>query len=195
MNLTREGLDFIIEQETGGRDEYNRHPEWPGEASGITIGVGYDLGYNLSTAVSQDWSQHVSRPDLARLVACTGIRGQDAKLLLCSVRDITIDWESAIDVFERVTVPRFYLQMLRIYPQADELEPHQTAALLSLVFNRGASLTGDRRKEMLEIQTALKTGELAQVPDLIRSMERLWPDTKGLRLRRHREADLFAAIA
>lgn len=195
MNLTREGLNFIIDQETGGRDEYNRHPEWPGEASGITIGIGYDLGYNSSTTVSKDWAEHVSRADLARLVACAGIRGQDAKLLLCSVRDMTILWESAIEVFEEVTVPKFYLQMLRIYPQADELEPNQTAALLSLVFNRGASLSGDRRREMLEIQSALKTGAVHQVPDLLRSMDRLWPDTKGLRLRRHREADLFAAIA
>jgi len=99
-----------------------------------------------------------------------------------------------MEVFEEVTVPRFYLQMLRIYPQADELEPNQTAALLSLVFNRGASLTGERRREMLEIQSALKTGAVAQVPDLLRSMDRLWPNTKGLRLRRHREADLFADI-
>jgi GH24 family phage-related lysozyme (muramidase) len=192
MNLTREGLDFIIEQETGGCDEYNRHPEWPGEASGITIGIGYDIGYNSSAAVSQDWGQHVSRADLARLVACSGIRGQNAKPLLFGVRDIAISWESASEVFEEVTVPRFYLQMLRIYPQADEMEPNQTAALLSLVFNRGASLTGERRREMLEIQNALKAGDLAQVPDLLRSMDRLWPETKGLRLRRHREADLFA---
>jgi len=100
-----------------------------------------------------------------------------------------------MEVFEEVTVPRFYLQMLRIYPQADELEPNQTAALLSLVFNRGASLTGERRREMLDIQNAMKAGDLAQVPDLLRSMDRLWPNTKGLRLRRHREADLFANIA
>ena len=194
MNLTREGINFIVEQETGGRDEYNPRPEWPGEASGVTIGIGYDLGYNSSTAVSQDWGQHVSRTDLARLVACSGIRGEDAKMLLFSVRDISIPWESAMEVFEEVTVPRFYLQMLRIYPQADELEPNQTAALLSLVFNRGASLTGDRRREMLDIQNALKAGDLTQVPDLLRSMDRLWPNTKGLRLRRHREADLFADV-
>jgi GH24 family phage-related lysozyme (muramidase) len=195
MNLTPEGINFIIEQETGGRDEYNPRPEWPGEASGVTIGIGYDIGYNSSTQVSQDWREHVLRADLARLVACSGIRGQDAKLLLCAVRDISVPWKSALEVFERVTVPRFYLQMLRIYPHADELEPNQTAALLSLVFNRGASLSGDRRREMLEIQSALRAGLVSQVPDLLRSMDRLWPNTKGLRLRRHREADLFSSIA
>ena len=192
MNLTRNGLNFIIERETGGPDEYNPHPEWPGEASGITIGIGYDLGYNSAASISREWSEHVPRADLARLVGCTGIRGMDAKLLLCSVRDIRIAWDSALEVFEQVTVPKFYLQMLRIYPQADQLEPNQTAALLSLVFNRGTSLAGDRRREMVAIQTALSAGKLAEVPDLLRSMQRLWPDTKGLRVRRELEAELFA---
>lgn len=191
MNLTKQGLDFIIERETGGPDEYNPHPEWPGEASGITIGVGYDLGFNSSASISREWSEHVTRADLARLVACTGIRGDDARLLLFTVRDIRISWESALEVFKQVTVPKFYLQMLRIYPQADQLEPNQTAALLSLVFNRGSSLTGDRRREMLAIQSALSAGKLAEVPDLLRSMQRLWPDTKGLRIRRELEAELF----
>ena len=195
MNLNKAGITFIIEQETGGQDEYNRHPEWPGEQSGVTIGIGYDLGYNGAGVISQDWEEHVSRADLSRLTACAGIKGAFAKELAHQLRDISISWDSAVEVFEQVTVPKFYLQMLRIYPQADELEPHQTAALLSLVFNRGNSLSGDRRREMLEIQTALKNGDLAQVPDLLRSMDRLWPETKGLRLRRHREADLFANIA
>jgi GH24 family phage-related lysozyme (muramidase) len=194
MNIDDNGIKFIVEQETGGEDEYNCHPEWPGEQSGITIGVGYDLGYNSSTDISWDWGEHVSRIDLARLVACAGIKADSARPLLSAVRDIQIPWESALEVFHEMTMPRFYLQMLRIYPQADELKPNQTAALLSLVFNRGTKLTGDRRTEMLDIQTALKTNNLATVPDLLRKMDRLWPDTKGLRIRRHAEADLFANV-
>jgi len=191
MNIDEAGLNFIIEQETGGQDEYNRHPEWPGEASGITIGIGYDLGYNSSATISRDWQLEVQRADLERLVACAGIRGADAQTRLPLVRDIKIDWQSAVDVFESVTVPRFYDMMLNVYPEAAQLGSNQAAALLSLVFNRGSALSGDRRREMQEIQYALKAGTIAQVPDLLRSMDRLWPNTKGLRLRRHREADLF----
>jgi len=194
MNLDNNGIKFIVDRETGGEEEYNRHPEWPGESSGVTIGIGYDLGFNTSTDISKTWREHVSRADLARLVACAGIKGDAARALLPAVRDIEVTWESAMDVFRDVTLPRFYLLMLRIYPHADELAPNQTAALLSLVFNRGNDLEGDRRTEMLEIQTALKTGNLATVPALFRKMERLWPNTKGLRLRRHAEADLFADV-
>lgn len=191
-NIDQKGLDFIVEQETGGENEYNRHPEWPGEASGITIGIGYDLGYNSSATISKDWQLQLKRNDLERLIACAGIRGKEAQQRLPLVRDIEVSWESAVMVFENITVPKFYQTMLSIYPEAAQLAPNQAAALLSLVFNRGSSLSGDRRREMLEIQQALKAGTLAQIPDMLRSMDRLWPNTKGLRLRRHREADLFA---
>jgi len=191
MNLNNKGLQFIIDQETGGENEYNRHPEWPGEASGITIGIGYDLGYNDPASISRDWSEHFDRIDLARFVAVSGLKGQDAHAKLPFLKDITIQWSAALDVFKEATVPKFYLHMLRIYPQADELEPEQTAALLSLVFNRGNSLNGDRRKEMVEIKEALAKGNLDKVPELFREMKRLWPNTLGLRLRRDREAELF----
>jgi GH24 family phage-related lysozyme (muramidase) len=36
-------------------------------------------------------------------------------------------------------------------------------------------------------------GELGGVPDQLRAMKRLWPDTKGLRRRRDEEAELFEA--
>jgi hypothetical protein len=191
MNLNSNGLRFIIEQETGGEDEYNKHPEWPGEASGITIGIGYDLGYNDALTVSRDWSGRVDRIDLARLVAVSGVKGADAHDKLPFIKDMTVPWSAALDVFKEVTVPKFYAQMLRIYPQADALKPEQTAALLSLVFNRGSSLSGPRRVEMVEIKAALANGDMEAIPDLFRSMKRLWPDTRGLRLRRDREAELF----
>src|SRR3981081_336751 len=41
--------ELIIDFEVGGRSEYERtyqRPEWPQGESGVTIGVGYDLGYN-----------------------------------------------------------------------------------------------------------------------------------------------------
>lgn len=96
-----------------------------------------------------------------------------------------------VDVFENITVPKFYLQMLRIYPQAESLPRDAQAALVSLVFNRGTALAGDRRSEMLGIQNALRDGRTHDVPDLLRSMKRLWPDTKGLQRRRDAEAALF----
>jgi GH24 family phage-related lysozyme (muramidase) len=94
-------------------------------------------------------------------------------------------------VFEDVTLPTWYLRALRIYPQAQALHGDCAAALVSLVFNRGASLTGDRRREMANIQALLKTGNFKEIPSQFREMTRLWPNSKGLRRRREEEADLF----
>jgi len=99
-------------------------------------------------------------------------------------------------VFNKCTVPRFYAQMVRIYPEAATIDPDAACALLSLVFNRGSSLNGERRKEMADIQTALKKNDLPAIVGLLREQKRLWPDSKGLRNRRDAEADFFhAAIA
>ena len=47
------GYQFIVRWETGGQDYYEKvikgRPEWPGYASGITIGCGFDLGYQTSS--------------------------------------------------------------------------------------------------------------------------------------------------
>src|SRR5690349_10373446 len=47
-DLPVRGVTFIAKEEVGGRAYYERYsarPNWPGEESGITIGVGYDLRY------------------------------------------------------------------------------------------------------------------------------------------------------
>jgi GH24 family phage-related lysozyme (muramidase) len=81
--------------------------------------------------------------------------------------------------------------MLRAYPQADTLPPDAAAALLSLVFNRGAALGGSTRVEMANIKAHLQSGNLAEIPTELKRMKRLWPDTAGLRNRRDDEAELF----
>jgi hypothetical protein len=44
---------------------------------------------------------------------------------------------------------------------------------------------------MVDIQTALKGGQLGAIPALFEAQTRLWPNTKGLRRRRMEEAELF----
>ena len=193
MNLSPRGIAKIIDWETGGERYYDRHPEWPGEASGITIGVGWDLGHTHAGETTRAWSPHVDKATLEILVALSGHRGEAAQVRLPHVRHLVIPWDAALAVFQDVTIPTWYLRTLRIYPQVDELPGDCAAALVSLVFNRGPNLTGDRRREMAEIQRLLRVGELGGVPDQLRAMKRLWPDTKGLRRRRDEEAELFEA--
>ncbi len=203
MNLSSEGLKLLLDYEVGGGESYFRkflsRPTWPGEQSGITIGVGFDLGYNTEAQYSEAWGPVLADTSFDLLRGALGIRGDSARLWLHSrdaVRTIELTWKQALDVFTRITVPRFYMQTMRIYPQAENLPPPARDALISLVFNRGAALAGDRRAEMLGIQNALRDGRLYDVPDLLRSMKRLWPNTTGLQKRRDAEALLFeSAVA
>lgn len=191
MNLSPKGIKAIVAWETGGEAEYDRNPEWPGEQSGITIGIGWDLGHTSATDTSRAWSQHLDSNTIAALVGVSGRKGKDAQVILPHVRHLVIPWDAAMAVFEEVTIPTWFLRTLRIYPQVGEIHGDCAAALVSLVFNRGASLTGDRRKEMLRIQELLRVGELDKIPEQFRDMKRLWPDSRGLRRRRDEEATLF----
>ena len=193
MNLSPRGIAKIIDWETGGERYYDRHPEWPGEASGITIGVGWDLAHTPVAETTRAWRGKVDDATLALLVSVSGHRGEAAQTRLPHVRHLVIPWAAALAVFQEVTMPTWYLRTLRIYPQVDELPGDCAAALVSLVFNRGPNLSGERRREMANIQALLRTGNLPQIPNQFREMKRLWPDVKGLRRRRDEEAELFEA--
>jgi hypothetical protein len=191
MNLSTKGIQAIITWETGGESYYKIHPIWPRENSGVTIGVGWDLGHASVTETSRAWSPHLNAATLALLVSVSGRKGEAASDVLPHVKHLVIPWESALSVFENVTLPVWYMRTLRIYPQVVELHGDCAAALVGLVFNRGTSLSGDRRVEMAEIQRLLRNGDLQKIPEQIRKMKRLWPDLQGLRNRREKEADLF----
>jgi hypothetical protein len=191
MNLSEKGIKAIINWETGGQSYYDKHPEWPGEQSGITIGVGWDLGHTPATETTRAWKPHLDAATLALLVSVSGHKGEDAKIRLPHVRHLVVPWEAALAVFKEVTIPSWYLKTLRIYPHLQDLPGDCAAALVSLVFNRGSSLSGERRKEMAEIQLLLGGKKYSEIPKQLRAMTRLWPNSKGLRRRREEEAELF----
>lgn len=191
MNLSTKGIQAIIKWETGGESYYDKNPEWPGGESGVTIGVGWDLGHTSATETTRAWSPHLNAATLALLVSVSGRKGEAAREVLPHVRHLVVPWESALSVFENVTLPTWYMKTLRIYPQVVDLHGDCAAALVSLVFNRGSSLSGERRREMSNIQALLRTGNLKEIPNQLREMKRLWPNFEGLRRRREEEAELF----
>jgi hypothetical protein len=190
-NLSSKGIRAIINWETGGESYYDKNPEWPGEQSGITIGVGWDLGHTSATDTSRAWAPHLNAATLSLLISVSGRKGEAAKEVLPHVRHLVVPWMSALAVFENVTIPVWYMKTLRIYPQVVDLPGDCAAALVSLCFNRGTSLSGERRREMSNIQALLRTGNLKEIPKQLREMKRLWPKTEGLRRRRDEEAELF----
>jgi hypothetical protein len=132
------------------------------------------------------------------MLACAGVTGKPAAALAKQYRRvIDIPWETALTVFSGRDVPRYVgLCRAKIGPEFDALHPHCKGALFSIAMNRGPSFDskGTRYAEMRDIKAAVRSGDLARVPGLIKSMKRLWqndPDAKGLLTRRDAEAALW----
>lgn len=185
--MTPAGLELIVTYEVGSRAEYWPHPEWPQGASGVTEGIGYDNGYTARELILSDWSSIVG---VQRLAATSGITGQRAKAATGSVRDVTVPFDTALDVFQRVDAPRYYALCRRIFPGYDDLAPACQDALRSLVYNRGPGMAGPARVEMREIARLTPKRDYAGIAAQIRRMKRLWIGTtiEGGMLRR-REAE------
>lgn len=201
--LTDEGLALILEFEVGGGKEYYNkflsRPTWPGYSSGVTIGIGWDCGYNTIPQLHEAWGGVLCDSSISALSLAIGKTGISASEYLKSsaLREIEVPWEKALAVFLRVTIPAFYLKTLRAYPQAEYLPDQCRDALISLVFNRGTDMNGERRIEMAQIRNCLRENRISDIPATIRSMKRLWPDARnpdketGLQRRRSAEASLF----
>ena len=197
MPLNDASLQLILDFEvSGGQQYYDQHlqsPIWPGAASGVTIGVGYDLGYNSSATITSDWGQHLDPGVLARLLTTAGKKGPVAKAAVATVKDIKVPWSAALAVFEAVTIPKYTEQAREAFPGFDALDPNCQGALVSLVFNRGASMAGPRRLEMRAIRDLVPQKDYAGIAQQFRNMKRLWRGTdieKGMDRRRDAEADL-----
>ena len=193
--------DLIVYYETGGEGYYNKklaRPTWPKGYSGITIGFGYDLGYNKTGPFQELWSPHLENEKINRLSQGIGKRAPRDKsrilAMLPGLSDIVIAWESGREVFRQDSIPRYRKLLHKALPNSVNLPPKCEGALLSLVFNRGSGgfdKDGDRYRELREIKRMVQNGTLEGIPDQFRSMARIWPNLKGLQKRRRAEADLF----
>jgi hypothetical protein len=201
--LSNKSLNLILEFEVGGGESYYnkflKSPAWPGEQSGVTIGVGYDLGYVNKTEFTNDWKD-LNQKDFDRLYKVVGIKGIAAKNLIKGLRDISIPWELSLKVFNNKTVTKFYNLTKQTFPNFDNLPEDAKGGLVSLVFNRGSALEGDRRREMKLIRDGMKLTStfdqkaLSFIANQIRKMKRIWIGgsiEKGMSRRRDAEAKLI----
>lgn len=191
QRITQKAFDLIVKFETGGRAEYNKHPEWPQGQSGVTIGFGYDLGYEQNFVA--DWQPYLDADAIGRLSRTLGYTGSRAHQALSGVRDIEVPWDAAEAVFNDRTLPQEIHTTLAAFPgSADKLPADAFGALVSLVFNRGGLIDDtDRRREMKEIKETIldmapnEVPALQKIAELFRSQKRLWPD-------HHNDSDLVA---
>lgn len=187
-------LALILELE--GLDQPYRRP--PGD-SGITLGVGFDLGYCTEAEFLGAWQRHLTDSHTKALLRCIGKKGQAAQQMTGLLRGYQeITRAMAMEVFERCTLPKWTAATAKTYPGLQVLNPDQQGVLVSLVFNRGQLLDGPRRREMKAIREILTRPFSASIKarciaEQILSMQRLWPDIPGLQRRRRAEAALMLA--
>lgn len=197
MKISQSAFDLIVAEEVTSKAYYEKHytrPEWPGGLSGITIGIGYDLGYATPSKITADWSKHVDPAMLDVMCSCAGVTASAARDLLSRVRGaIDIPWAAAIDVFASRDIPSWTAAVIKHIPKAADLTPTCLGVLVSLAYNRGVSFdnSGDRFAEMRAIKQHVQGGFLPNVADDLRGMERLWPGVRGLLNRREHEATLW----
>ena len=167
-------------------------PTWPGGQSGVTIGIGYDLGQQTEDTIEKDLSRYFNKSTLNRLIACAGIKGQAARNKVSSLKDIKLPLPDAEDLFHNTHLVRYALLTKNLYPEMVDLPADAQSALVSLVYNRGTSVRGATRKEMLDIKKHVKDGNVEEIAKSIESMKRLWEGKNlgGLLRRRDDEAAL-----
>ena len=81
--ISARARDLIIEAEFSDKKTYQakyRRPEWPGGNSGVTVGIGYDLGMQDREKMTDDWQAHVPAAMLKAMQSCAGISGQAANV-------------------------------------------------------------------------------------------------------------------
>lgn len=191
----RAAAALIIRWEVTSSAYYRRRlerPIWPGGASGITWGIGYDGGHQTQAVIADDWHEHEA---VDRLATAAGITGRQARSILGRYRDIRTAFDYASRVFEERSLVEYERRTERAFRNGfTELRPNACAALVSLVYNRGASMTGDSRREMRNIRdNCVPKQDYACIAAEIRAMKRLWRgavNENGLSARREAEAIL-----
>ena len=190
---------LIVRWEVSSPQLYTRRYQGvicPGGASGPTIGVGYDLGHQTTSDIARDWAAH---PDAGRLAAGSAQVGEArCRAYQAKHRDIRVPFAMAQQVFATATLPAYHAAARRALAQGwDGLSLNAQAADISLGYNRGWSMRGDRNREKRAIRdTCVPAADLPCNASELRAMCRLWagtPNGKGLCARRDAEARLLVS--
>jgi hypothetical protein len=197
--ISQRAWDLIVRSEVSSAQTYTtkyQHAVLPGVASGLTIGIGYDLGQVSAETFTADWSGLLSSADIETLSKACGLKAASAATKLKDVRNVTVQWDIAAQQFNAF-LPFAIGETERTFPNCADLSADSLGALVSLVYNRGSSLspTSDRRREMRQIFTLMRDRQFSSVAPTILRMQRLWvndPKARGVVARRELESILFA---
>ncbi len=145
--------ELLVRWEVTSQARYERalrSPIWPGGASGVTWGIGYDGGHQSTATIAREWFAH---PQADRLATTSGLTGESARLALPRYKDIDVPWAMATDVLVTHSLPRYTALARQAYGrQLDSAPAGVRCALASETYNRGAGMAGSRRAERRRIR-------------------------------------------
>lgn len=123
----------------------------PGDISGPTLGIGYDLGMQTATRIRADWRAHPAAP---RLATGSGVRGfGPCRAYRRANADIRTPLPLAQDVFSTTSLPAYHALAARAFRVGwDGLPPNAQGALVATVYVRGAGMRGESRAEMRQLR-------------------------------------------
>jgi GH24 family phage-related lysozyme (muramidase) len=201
-NPSPKALELILNYEVGGGKSYYEKflakPTWPGGASGLTLGIGVDCGYYTPSELEKIF-HFLPKKQLEIVKGASGKKGQAGKAYTQQHKNsgIVVTWDQALDIFNKLIWTKFSKLAEKAFPSLDQLCDDAYGALVSLVFNRGSSLTGDSRLEMRNIRDLVPKKNYKGIAKELRKMKRIWQGKglDGLLERREAEAKLVETCA
>ena len=200
MNIvaSKKGIDLLVYSEVSSEAYYEKflqHPCLPGGQSGVTIGIGYDISECSKNTFINDWHDFLSIEDLNSLITCVGLKGNAAKNAISNqkVKKIKVSLDSAKKVFYKNSLIKYTKETHNLYPGLEKLHPDAIGALISMIYNRGASIHGNGREEMASIVHLVAVEDYNGIAAMISHSKRIWQGKKGLEgilKRRDAEASL-----
>jgi hypothetical protein len=196
-DVVSKAAEFLIKIET-----VQQHPYWPGGISGVTIGIGWDLGYHSRAALRREWAA-VGATKLEQLETAAGKTGTAAHGLIAQLKSITVPADISKQVFLNSLHGYYYPFVTDHFPGLKQLPAEAQVVLISLVFNRGVSMGHepdwrlakevDKRWEFRELRGDIKGGDMFAIYAHLGTMKRLWEKSgpRGLRIRRRDEQALI----
>lgn len=122
--ISKRAIDLIVALEVTGKSTYERKYQGvikPGGASGITIGIGYDVGYVTPQYLKEDWQGFISDSEIAALSAACNVTGDAANRYKRPLSAISIPWDVANNQFLANVLPVYVAATLSFLPNAAEL--------------------------------------------------------------------------
>lgn len=194
-------LALLLKYEVGGGkpyyDKFLSKFTWPKGQSGPTIAIGIDCAYYTAQELAQIFS-FLPQDQIALIQKAVGQYGAKGETYTQVLRKagITVSWDRAVEIFNKYTWPKYTKLAEKAFPGLTELHPDAYGAIVSIVFNRGTSMSGDSRKEMKNIQSLVPKKDYAGIAKEIKNMKRLWigKGLDGLLSRRDEEAALILSV-